>query len=210
MVVDHCGTLLYPEELGLRVIGRLTLPIIAFLLVEGYHKTRHLGRYMLRLLAFALVAQPIYRLVFPHGLNVFFDLLVGLCVVWASDRIRSYWLLGLMLVAVSAIGYYIVLDWWHLAVLMIYVFHVTRGHFGRTVWAISGLLLANYFLFAWVSDRTGDRNCALINAINLGCVLALPLIRFYNGSRGRDCRYLFYAFYPAHLLVLWAIRAHFY
>jgi hypothetical protein len=35
--------------------------------------------------------------------------------------------------------------------------------------------------------------------------LALPLLSRYNGQRGRDLRYLFYTFYPAHLLVIYAI-----
>ena len=91
MTVDHIGALIYPEALWLRIIGRLAMPIIAFLLVEGFHHTRHLGRYLMRLLIFALLAQPVYRLVFPHGLNVLFDLLVGLCVIWAVERIRSRW-----------------------------------------------------------------------------------------------------------------------
>jgi hypothetical protein len=206
MAVDHIGTLIYPEALWLRVVGRLAMPIIAFLLVEGYHHTRHLGRYLLRLLAFAVLAQPVYRLVFPHGLNVFFDLLVGLCVIWAAERIRSRWLVAGLLLVVGVAGFYVTLDWWHLGVLMVFVFHATRGRFGWTVAALGGLLLANAGLFAVVSARTGDPSYQLINFINLGCMLALPLLSRYNGQRGRDCRYLFYAFYPAHLLAIYAIR----
>lgn len=206
MAVDHIGALIYPEALWLRVVGRLAMPIIAFLLVEGYHHTRHLGRYLLRLLVFAVLAQPVYRLVFPHGLNVFFDLLAGLCVIWAAERIRSRWLLAGLLLAVGAAGFYVNLDWWHLGVWMIFVFHVTRGRFGWTVGALGGLLLVNAGFFAFVSARTGDPSYQLINFINLGCMLALPFLSRYNGQRGRDCRYLFYVFYPGHLLVIYAIR----
>ena len=101
MTADHLGALIFPEALWLRVVGRLAMPIIAFLLVEGYHHTHHLGRYLLRLLVFAVLTQPVYRLVFPHGLNVFFDLLVGLCLIWAVQRIRSRWLTAMLVLAVG-------------------------------------------------------------------------------------------------------------
>jgi hypothetical protein len=205
MTADHVGALLYPEELWLRLVGRLAMPIVAFLLVEGYHHTSRLGGYLLRLLVFAVLTQPVYRLVFPHGLNVFFDLLVGLCLLWAVQRIRSRWLTAALLLAVGAASFYVILDWWHLGIFMVYIFGATRGRFGWTVAALSGLLLANAGLFAVVSARTGDSSYQLINFINLGCLLALPLLARYNGQRGRDCRYLFYAFYPAHLLAIYAI-----
>jgi hypothetical protein len=205
MTADHLGALIFPDALWLRVVGRLAMPIIAFLLVEGYHHTHHLGRYLLRLLVFAVLTQPVYRLVFPHGLNVFFDLLVGLCLLWAVQRIRSRWLTAMLVLAVGVAGFYITLDWWHLGVFMIYVFYVTRGHFGWTVVALSALLLANAGFFAVVSAWTGDPSYQLINVINLGCVLALPLLARYNGRRGPDCRALFYVFYPVHLLIFCAV-----
>ena len=205
MAVDHIGALIFPEALWLRVIGRLAMPIIAFLLVEGYHHTRHLGRYMLRLLIFAVLTQPVYRMVFPHGLNILFDLLVGLCVIWLVERIRSRWLVAVLLLAISIAGFYVTLDWWHLGILLVFVFHATRGRFGWTVAALGGLLLANAGFFAVVSARTGDPSYQLINFINLGCILALPILNRYNGQRGRDLRYLFYTFYPAHLLIIYAI-----
>lgn len=40
----------------------------------------------------------------------------------------------------------------------------------------------------------------------LAGLLAFPLIRAYNGERGRRLpRYLFYAFYPAQFLVFWLL-----
>ena len=147
-------------------MGRLAMPIVAFLLVEGYHHTSRLGGYLLRLLVFAVLTQPVYRLVFPHGLNVFFDLLVGLCLLWAVQRIRSRWLTAALLLAVGAAGFYVTLDWWHLGIFMVYIFGATRGRFGWTVAALSGLLLANAGLFAGlfavVSARTGDSSYQLM------------------------------------------------
>ena len=35
----------------------------------------------------------------------------------------------------------------------------------------------------------------------LALLMLLPL-KFYNGTRGKQVKYFFYAFYPAHLLIL--------
>ena len=37
------------------------------------------------------------------------------------------------------------------------------------------------------------------------CILSFVLIALYSGERGRQPRYFFYVFYPAHLVLLWTI-----
>jgi hypothetical protein len=206
MTIDHIGALLFPDALWLRIIGRLAMPIMAFLVVEGYHNTGNLKRYLLRLLIFAVIAQPVYRLAFPTGLNVLFDLLVGLCLIWLVDRIRLPWVTYLLIVIAGIIGFVIELDWWHLGLMLILIFHKTRGRFKYTVSAISTLFVVNLFVFATVSVYTANHSYVIINAINLGGVLAFPVLFLYNGLRGFDCRYFFYCYYPIHLLILCGVK----
>ena len=39
----------------------------------------------------------------------------------------------------------------------------------------------------------------------MGGFLAAPLLLCYNGQRGRGYRHFFYAFYPAHIYLLYAL-----
>ena len=62
-------------------------------------------------------------------------------------------------------------------------------HFARMLCFLAGLLYLSF-----------DGNLGIIQFY---CLLAFPLVLFYNGKPGtRKLKYLFYIFYPAHLVVI--------
>lgn len=67
MLIDHLGIVLYCNQMIdnntyvlMRSIGRIAFPIFAFLIVEGYRKTKDIRKYQLRLFISALVGQITY------------------------------------------------------------------------------------------------------------------------------------------------------
>ncbi|NBD31412.1 MAG: TraX family protein, partial [Cyanobacteria bacterium] len=57
MVIDHLGFVLGNDLL--RMFGRFSFPLFAWLLILGEQKTRNWKRYEWRLLAMALISQPL-------------------------------------------------------------------------------------------------------------------------------------------------------
>jgi len=49
MLIDHIGAIFFPDIMFIRIIGRVAFPIYAFLITEGYSRTKNLKRYMSRL-----------------------------------------------------------------------------------------------------------------------------------------------------------------
>ena len=56
------------------------------------------------------------------------------------------------------------------------------------------------------ADERNDRYILCLGMRQLYALLALIPINMYNGERGRwNLKYVFYMFYPAHLLIIWFI-----
>lgn len=212
MVVDHVAWAFVPTESALgqvmHFIGRLTAPIMMYFVVEGYHHTKNLRNYALRLGVFALISHLPYRF-FVDGqwplsagriqlnpTSFIYSLFVGLIslMVWNSDRlsfvVKGFLIFGLCVAAKPGDGSYF-------AVLMILAFGAYRGDFRWQARSYVAIVLATLVLsggiFVWY---------------RFGMFLAVPLLRQYNGTLGgsKNSKWFFYVFYPLHLLILGLLR----
>ena len=212
MILDHCVVVFIPQDLSLypllRLPGRLTAPIMCFLVAEGYYHTSDLRRYMGRLLKMAIISHLPFVLCFGfHPLkfwlatDVMWSLLLGLislAIYYSSCYAawRKILLIGLCcLLAYPA-------DWNYIGVLWILYFGLYQGDFKKQMlsFALIGIivfLIPDLYHFGW--ERMHQ----------FGIFLAIPLLYLYNGKRGRKSRLIkwgFYVFYPVHLVLLELLR----
>ncbi|KSV59106.1 TraX family protein [Acetivibrio ethanolgignens] len=193
MLIDHTAAILleplHPYYTLCRNLGRLAFPIFCFLLVEGYVHTRDVKKYGLRLFIFAIISEIPFDLAFSgsivnmHYQNVFFTLLLGLCVLYFLDRFQEPVLRVLVIILGMAAATLLHTDYSWKGIAAIVVLYVMRRD--RLQQSIIGAVA-----FSWEPPA----------------MLAFLPIYFYNGKRGISMKYLFYVFYPAHLLLLVCIK----
>ena len=72
MFIDHLGFLVFPNIQILRIIGRLSYPIFAFMLAEGCFYTKNRFRHFYVISLFGIVFQIVYYLVMEYiDLSIF-------------------------------------------------------------------------------------------------------------------------------------------
>lgn len=204
MAIDHTGAILFPENEVLRIIGRLAFPIYCFLLAEGFVYTSSRRRYLFRMAVWGVVSEPVFDLAFygtiwqPAHQNVFFTLFFGLIALWLLERFfPQNPVLGSSLVLLPFLAAELLLtDYGGFGVLLIVLFYACRC---RRISGLSAFALLNTG-FSLTSNWT-----------QLAGGLAVISLAFYNGKRGPKLPgWLFYAFYPAHLLLLWWLQWQFF
>lgn len=208
MLLDHIGGVFFPQYPVFRWVGRIAFPIFCYCLTVGLLYTRDIKKYLLRLGLFALLSQPFYLLAFhPHDvwenildLNIFFTLFFCLLAAWGL-KARKWWLLAL---CVGVVG------------------------FGSFDYSADGIILILIFCLCKSKPRLGAALCALnylpvvfttaaddpLTLVVFGhavgfeifSVLALPLIYCNVGRRQNISKWVFYGFYPLHLLGIFLFR----
>ena len=192
-----------------RVLGRLTAPIMCFFLSQGFLYTRSRKKYAIRLAVFAVISQVPYALAHHHSLlepdfNMLFVLLIcfGMLCVWES-KLAAFpkTLVLLVLICLSAFC-----DWGLFAPLLVLFFHVFRENRRKIIISYSILVVvvvAVSCVFLVSKGLMWYRELW-----QLGLFLFIPVLFLYNGQPGLQNafnKWFFYIFYPAHLLILWAI-----
>jgi hypothetical protein len=218
MTIDHIGWAFVetttPLGIGMHLIGRFTMPIMCFFIAEGYHYTRNIKKYAMRLLFFALL--PYLPFIFyrtgalPNAesflmLNVIFVLLLGLIALHLHNTIKQPALRWLLTIPILYLASFC--DWQYFGVLFILAFGLNRRNFRKQAFWFSAVVLLYYIELYWpygmLLYRTINGRYTISQAkellstfphlyylshavMRMGLLLSLILLSKYNGKKGRD------------------------
>ena len=208
MVFDHAGDMFFPDVMWPRMIGRLAMPIFSFFIAEGFSHTRDKKKYLCRLGIFALISEIPFDLAFEGRVGLghqnimlsFFLAVVALMLYdWIQGGTKSEenhasigkTILGVIAVAaIAALSLLLHADYTIFAVIAVFLFYVLRQK------------------HPLVRTGVGVAFLALTRTVGYYCTTGLSFIplAMYNGKKGKGLKWLFYGFYPGHLLLLAAIK----
>lgn len=206
MMLDHIKYAI-PETrcFATQYLGRISFPLFAFLLGEGYAHTSNLKKYYQRLIGFALFSQipfMLFRTLVGEWrmLNILFTLILGLLAITAWDKLDKNYILSIPLIAVLvALGKLIRVDYGWYGVLAVFVLYMFREK--KWIRVLAFMVLNGIYYYERLVV-----NGSLENLLSyIGATIPVILLLFYNGKLGRKTKYLYYIFYPLHLLILYGI-----
>jgi len=210
MATDHVGNILYSDLLFLQMIGRLSLPIFAYLIVLGVESTKNPRKYIITLLSFALISQLPYFLAFNiqpfERLNILFSLFLSAVTIYFYNKkdLLAFVPLLLSIILPTEGSYYVVLTAVGMKLLK------------ETPKLGSLVLFALNIQFLLVSSDINTQ-------IQILSLLAVPLILLHvknwlkkeklipeNSFAYSIRKYAFYLFYPLHLALLFLVNLFFF
>ncbi|MDO4619365.1 MAG: TraX family protein [Lachnospiraceae bacterium] len=185
----------------LRGVGRFAFPVFCFFLIEGFLYTRSKAKYVMRLFLFGILSELPFdlalfrRIRYDGHQNVMFELAFGIAMLWVFELIGELKLrspeLRLALQYLSTIPFIVIagklsLDYGNKGMMLILLLYVLHNE--RYLQCVAGAIFIS--LWEWPA------------------VFAFIPLLMYNGKRGKQNKYFFYAFYPGHLFLLFLI-SHF-
>ena len=208
MVADHVGTVFFPGYPIFRWIGRLAFPIFAYCLTVGLLYTHDIRRYLGRLALFAVISQPFYALAFhPHEFwanltnwNIFVTLFFSLLAIYGIQS-RKWWWFVAGLLAINLLN----ADYANTGIVLTLIFYLCRNK----PWLGAALYVLSYLSALW-GGSLEDPLALVVGGHAVGfeifAVLSTPLIFLPTHVEPNIPKGFFYAFYPAHLFLIFLVR----
>lgn len=227
MTVDHCIKILpvqallqqfldipyflsYWLLLPLLGFGRLAFPIFAFGIAQGCRYTHNKKRYLLTLFLFALVSEIPFRLAFSpengsflfSAHNVGFTLFLGACCCFLAQafaRRKAFILIPITALSIGLFAQLLSTDYGLYGILLMVLPAIFSERKAQLL-SMAGLTVLYYFSmylsgFQWIFLFLG-----------VCCLLAFWLLWHYNGEKGKGSKWLFYFYYPLHLLFFYILK----
>lgn len=202
MTIDHIGMILFPSVRILRIAGRMSFPIFAYMIAEGCRYTKNKHRYLAQLFCTGAVCQLVYYA--ADGslyMCIFITFSLSAAVIFAVQNaghgIKNAALCAAAIAAAAAVtlllpelihGFDVDYGFW--GVMLPVLIYLGRDRRERLILCAAGIIAVS---------------CDL-GGIQWWSLTALLPLSLYNGSRGKfPMKYFFYVYYPVHLAVLYLI-----
>lgn len=226
MLIDHVGAILvynwyltqsrlvgishvqlWDFYIFLRIIGRIAFPIYCFLLVEGYYHTRSVRRYCGRMVAGMLLAEIPFNLAFSGTVvdaastSVMVTLVLGLLMIACMERVGGVWQTAVIL-PFCVLAERLHTDYAGNGIMIIAMFALIRNH----PWE-KWLRLAGLVLLLWFGGMISLGPVRIPMEL-FGLISLIPICLYQGEKRSgsKVMQWIFYLFYPVHLMVLWLIK----
>ena len=224
MLIDHTGKMFFPQYRIMRIIGRLAFPLYAYCIAVGGVYSKDKLKYLSRILMMGLISQPFYAVALAHTVPAmyavrFADNPLGAVMnfyvqSWAVPNIMLTLALGLMLIWSLREGQYIcalsvalfvwraqnAINYGWRGVTLIALFYLTISH-----WWVSLPVMSAYMLW-WGFQGASYHMFGASFGIQMFAILALPLVYIPTWSKLKFSKWVYYLFYPAHLIGIMLIE----
>ena len=221
MFIDHAGKVLFYNMQEMRIIGRIAFPLYVWCMIVGFYHTRCVWKYLLRVLLTGLISQPLYVVALNHRWNepnIFLTLFLGLCALWGI-REKKYgsqiWApaIAIMLATILNANY-----GWQGVFLFILLYAVQDSRPGIAAvmvayfmfWGASYSVTKSFFGIRIALDELPafiSRPLSPFLRMEAYALLSLPLILIRFPKDLKLPKWLGYALYPAHLVLLIILKA---
>ncbi len=219
MTTDHLVSVIFPNYptdaviLLLHIFGRLAAPIFWFFIAEGYYHTSNIKKYIGRMFTFALISHFAYNFAFGipfipfktsifNQTSIFWGFALALLALMIQDSINPALKPWMKTIAVNACCILAFpADWSSPGVLTIISNSQNRGNFRKQMMNMVIYIFIYAFIYFFFVNK-------VYGAIQMMVILAIPLLRMYNGERGKmsGMKWFFYLYYPLHLVICGVIR----
>lgn len=219
MTIDHFTAVIYPaypKDIGiifLHAIGRLAAPIFWFFIAEGYFYTRNFKKYVGRILLFTVISHFAYNFAFGipfipfktsvfNQTSIFWGFALALIALKIQDLNKPA-LKPWMRIIITNICCILAFpaDWSTPGALVIVSNSNNRGNFKKQMVNMLLCVAIYSIVFFLFIDK-------VYGLLQMMVVLAIPLLKMYNGERGKmkGLKWFFYLFYPLHLILCGIVR----
>ena len=209
MAIDHIGAYFFPGTIWLRIVGRISYPIFAYLIAEGCTYTRNKLKRLLLLLIPGLLFDAVYIIIFKrHYGNIFLTFSLSIVLIYGLQWLKSAFSEGnrkkTLLALIVFLG--LVGGVW----LVNREYHVEYGVYGILVPVFAAFFEGeenrDIRLFSFSAGLVLLSVKMGISNIQVWSLMSVPVLALYNGKAGtRKYKYGFYIFYPVHLMLIWCI-----
>jgi hypothetical protein len=216
MLIDHIGLWFFPEITTLRIIGRISFPLFAWLVANGVYHTHSIGKYIGRLFIFALLSQvPYFLLNSPFTdqssvFNIFFTLLISLSAIFYIRKVNNKFLWIVIIFMASVAAEILRFEYGAAGVVTVIFFYLFFNNPVKLLFSQILIYLSFYLVpvLERVYTQTTNAREDYWFVIQGFSIISLLFIYLYNGKLGIKAKYFFYFFYPLHLLVIYLVQTY--